>query len=126
MLRYLTAGESHGKCMIVIVDGMPAGLVVNKKSIDNELLRRMFGYGRGKRMAIESDKVEILSGLRKSRTIGSPVALMIDNVDKSIDRLPAVLEPRPGHADLAGALKYNHKDIRNVLERASARDNATE
>jgi len=122
MLRYLTSGESHGKCMLVIVDGVPAGLKVDKKKIDSELARRMLGYGRGKRMAIERDAVEILSGVRKSVTIGSPVAMMIKNVDQSIDRLPVVLGPRPGHADLTGALKFAHRDIRNVLERASARE----
>lgn len=122
MLRYLTSGESHGKCMLTILDGLPAGLFVSKKLIDAELSRRMFGYGRGKRMSIESDKVTILSGLKKERTIGSPVALSIENVDQSIDRLPAVLDPRPGHADLAGSLKYNTKDARDILERASARE----
>lgn len=122
MLRYLTSGESHGKCMLTIVDGMPAGLSVDEKAIDRELSRRMFGYGRGSRMKLESDKVQILSGLRKGVTIASPIAMMVKNIDQSIDRLPVVLDPRPGHADLAGALKYNLKDIRNVLERASARD----
>ena len=122
MLRYLTSGESHGKCMLTIVDGLPAGLLVDAKLIDAELFRRMSGYGRGKRMSIESDKVNVLSGLRKKRTIGSPVALLIENVDHSIDRLPAVVDPRPGHADLAGALKYNTKDARDILERASARE----
>lgn len=122
MLRYLTSGESHGKCMLTIIDGLPAGLTVDKKRIDAELLRRMYGYGRGRRMAIESDNVEILSGLRKGRTIGSPVALLIENKDHSIDRLPAVVDPRPGHADLAGALKYNTRDARDILERASARE----
>ena len=124
MLRYLTSGESHGKCMLTILDGLPAGLLVDKKLIDAELSRRMLGYGRGKRMSIESDKVNILSGLRNNRTIGSPVALLIDNADHSIDRLPAVVDPRPGHADLAGALKYNTKDARDILERASARETA--
>ena len=124
MLRYLTSGESHGKCLLTIVDGMPAGLSVDKKAVDNELARRMFGYGRGKRMNIEQDSVEILSGLRKGKTIGSPVAMMIENRDHSIDRMPAVPEPRPGHADLAGALKYGFDDVRNVLERASARETA--
>jgi len=122
MLRYLTSGESHGKCMLAILDGMPAGLLIDKSSIDMELSRRMAGYGRGKRMKIESDKVEILSGLRKSKTIGSPIAMMVKNVDQSIDRLPVVVEPRPGHADLTGALKYGTKDIRDVLERSSARE----
>lgn len=122
MLRYLTSGESHGKCMLTILDGMPAGLVIDKKMIDDELSRRMSGYGRGRRMRIESDKVRILSGLRKGKTIGSPIAMMVENVDHSIDKLPIILEPRPGHADLTGALKHDFKDIRNVLERASARD----
>lgn len=124
MLRYLTSGESHGRCLLTILEGMPAGLVVDKRHIDNELKRRMFGYGRGKRMSLEADKVEILSGLRKSVTIGSPIALMIPNVDRSIDSLPAVLYPRPGHADLAGALKYDLSDVRSVLERSSARETA--
>lgn len=122
MLRYLTGGESHGKCMLTIVDGMPAGLKVNKAMIDDELARRCLGYGRGKRMEIESDKVEILSGMRGGRTIGSPLSLLVKNVDQSIDRLPKVYEPRPGHADLNGVLKYNLDDIRDVLERASARE----
>lgn len=122
MLRYLTSGESHGKCMLTILDGMPAGLVIDESKINVELLQRMAGHGRGRRMKMESDRVQILSGLRKSMTIGSPIAMMIDNVDQSIDKLPAVLEPRPGHADLSGALKYDFKDVRNVLERASARE----
>lgn len=122
MLRYLTGGESHGKCMLTIVDGMPAGLNINKHIIDNELARRMCGYGRGKRMQIESDKVEIVSGLRGGRTIGSPVSIIVNNVDHSIDRLPKIYEPRPGHADLSGVLKYDLEDIRDVLERASARE----
>ena len=122
MLRYLTSGESHGKCMLTIIDGIPAGLYIDKSIIDLELARRMLGYGRGLRMTIESDKVDILSGLRKDRTIGSPVSLLIKNTDNSIDKLPKVYEPRPGHADLSGILKYNLSDIRDVLERASARE----
>ena len=122
MLRYLTGGESHGKCMLTIVDGMPANLHVDKSIIDDELTRRMLGHGRGKRMGIETDKVEILSGLRSGRTIGSPVSLLIKNIDQSIDKLPKIYEPRPGHADLGGVLKYNLSDIRDVLERASARE----
>ena len=122
MLRYLTSGESHGNCMLTILVGMPAGLLIDKRKIDDELSRRMFGYGRGKRMKIESDRVQIMSGLRRGLTIGSPIAMIVKNIDQSIDRLPIVLEPRPGHADLAGALKYGFKDIRDVLERASARD----
>ena len=108
--------------MLTIVDGIPAGLYIDKSIIDLELARRMLGYGRGLRMAIESDKVDILSGLRRDRTIGSPVSLLVKNVDHSIDKLPKVYEPRPGHADLSGILKYNLSDIRDVLERASARE----
>jgi len=122
MLRYLTGGESHGKCMLTIVDGLPAGLKVDNVVIDGELARRMLGYGRGKRMQIESDKVQILSGLRSGKTIGSPVSLLVKNTDQSIDSLPKVYEPRPGHADLSGILKYDLDDVRDVLERASARE----
>ena len=124
MLRYLTSGESHGKCLIAILDGMPAGLKVDESSIDEELARRMAGYGRGGRMKIEADKAQILSGLRRSMTIGSPITVMVKNIDQSIDRLPVILEPRPGHADLTGAIKYDRADIRDVLERASARETA--
>ncbi|MFH1190028.1 MAG: chorismate synthase [Candidatus Omnitrophota bacterium] len=122
MLRYMTSGESHGKAMLAILDGIPAGLRVEDSMINIDLYRRMLGYGRGRRMRMEADKVHILSGLRKFVTIGSPVTLMVNNVDNSIDRLPAVLNPRPGHADLTGAMKYDLKDIRSVLERASARE----
>ncbi len=125
MLRYLTGGESHGKSLVAIVDGVPSGLKVESAFLNRELSRRMAGFGRGKRMAIEKDAIEIVSGLRRSYTIGSPVTVMIANVDHSLDRLPEVLRPRPGHADLAGALKYGHTDMRNVLERASARDTAS-
>jgi chorismate synthase len=121
MLRYLTSGESHGRCVTAIVDGLPSGLCLSKKDIDSDLSRRKLGYGRGKRMSIES---EILSGLRKEVTIGSPITLLINNADHSIDSLPAILEPRPGHADLAGILKYGSKDARDILERASARETA--
>jgi len=124
MLKYLTAGESHGKCLVGILEGMPAGLKVDKRQIDAELTRRQKGYGRGARMKIEKDKVQIVSGLRKAKTIGSPIALLIENKDYKIDSLPSVVCPRPGHADLAGALKYNTKDIRDILERASARETA--
>lgn len=124
MLRYLTSGESHGKCLIAILEGLPAGLVIDKSRINEDLVMRMSGYGRGRRMKIERDKVQILSGLRRSKTIGSPIAMMIENADQSIDRLPAVLEPRPGHADLSGVLKYGLEDARDVLERASARETA--
>ena len=122
MLRYLTSGESHGKCMLAILEGLPAGLEVDLTAVNNELARRMVGYGRGKRMQIEADKAEILSGLRKNKTIGSPVSILIPNVDHSIDKMPVVLEPRPGHADLTGVLKYNSSDVRDILERASARE----
>ena len=122
MLRFLTAGESHGKCLIAILEGLPAGLKLNAAKIDAELKRRQSGYGRGPRMKIEKDKVQILSGLRKGLTLGSPIALKIDNKDFSIEKLPNETAPRPGHADLAGAIKYGFSDIRNVLERASARE----
>ena len=122
MIRYLTSGESHGKAMLAILDGMPSGLRVEESMINADLSRRMRGYGRGKRMKIEADKARILSGLRKSVTIGSPITIIVNNVDRSIDKLPAVLYPRPGHADLSGAIKYDLKDIRSVLERASARE----
>jgi len=125
MLKFLTAGESHGKSLIAILDGLPAGLKVDEARINNELKRRQSGYGRGPRMKIEKDKVEILSGLRKGLTLGGPIALKIENKDFSIEKLPSVTAPRPGHADLAGALKYDFSDIRNVLERASARETAS-
>ena len=124
MLRYLTAGESHGKFLLGILEGMPAGLRVEKGAINLELKRRQSGFGRGARMAIESDTVQILAGLRKGVTIGGPIALLIENKDSSIDSLPAVTRPRPGHADLAGAIKYDRSDIRDILERASARETA--
>ncbi|MDP3786366.1 MAG: chorismate synthase [Candidatus Omnitrophota bacterium] len=124
MLRYLTAGESHGKCLIGILEGMPSGLKVDKGTINLELKRRQAGFGRGPRMAIESDTVAILSGLRKGITMGSPIALSIENKDASIDTLPVVTRPRPGHADLAGVIKYDRDDIRDILERASARETA--
>jgi chorismate synthase len=124
MLRYLTAGESHGRTLIAILEGMVAGLKIDSKLIDEELKRRQMGYGRGERMKIESDKVEILSGIRKDITIGSPIAVMIENRDFSIDKLPKITCPRPGHADLAGALKYGATDIRDILERSSARETA--
>ena len=124
MLRYMTAGESHGKALIAILEGMPAGLKLDTGIINAQLKRRQQGYGRGARMKIESDTVEILSGIRKSISIGSPIALLIKNEDFKIDRLPPVYCPRPGHADLAGMLKYSTKDARDILERASARETA--
>src|SRR4029450_12364159 len=136
MLRFLTAGESHGPALTVIVEGLPAGLPVDRAAIDADLRRRQGGYGRGGRMRIESDSVEILSGVRHGKTLGSPVALVVRNKDHenwrdvmSPDPRPpearvrrAVKSPRPGHADLAGALKYLTDDLREVLERASARE----
>jgi len=124
MLTFTTAGESHGKCLIVIVNGFPAGVQLNESDINAELKRRQGGFGRGGRMQIESDKVCILSGVRKSTTIGSPICLKIENKDSKIDVLPDVTRPRPGHADLAGIIKYGQKDVRNILERASARETA--
>jgi len=124
MMRYMTAGESHGEALVLIVDGFPSGLRADNKFINNELKRRMGGYGRGGRMSIERDSAHILSGVRKGVTIGSPISMLIKNKDFSINKLPVVTKARPGHADLAGVLKYNEKDIRNVLERASARETA--
>lgn len=124
MLRYLTAGESHGKCLVAILEGMPAGLPLDPERINQELRRRQQGYGRGGRMLIEQDTVQIISGVRRGTTMGSPIALEIQNKDCSIDALPVVTRPRPGHADLTGALKYDQEDIRTILERASARETA--
>jgi chorismate synthase len=138
-LRFLTAGESHGPALTVIVEGLPAGLLVDRTAIDRDLRRRMGGYGRGGRMKIESDRVEVLGGVRHARTLGSPVALLVRNVDHArwteamrTDGSPPadaaaarrVTRPRPGHGDLAGALKYQTHDARDVLERASARETA--
>jgi len=125
MLRYLTAGESHGKCLIAILEGMVAGLKIDDAFINTELKRRQQGFGRGGRMSIEHDKAQVLSGIRKGVTIGSPIAIMIENRDSSIDKKPPVLCPRPGHADLAGSLKYDFDDARNALERSSARETAS-
>ena len=124
MLRYLTAGESHGKAIIAILEGMPAGLRIAIDNINHQLKRRQLGFGRGRRMQIENDKAQILSGLKGGKTLGSPIALSVGNKDFSIERLKKVLCPRPGHADLAGLLKYGMVDIREVLERASARSTA--
>jgi chorismate synthase len=119
-----TAGESHGRALIALVEGMPAGVAVDKPFIDAELRRRQGGYGRGGRQKIEEDKIEILSGVRKGLTIGSPIALQIINNDSRLDDAPPVHRPRPGHADLAGSLKWLTTDCRPVLERASARETA--
>jgi len=128
MLRYMTAGESHGRSLIAILDGVPAGLKLDaeaRKVITRELARRMHGYGRGGRMSIESaDNFNILSGIRKGVTIGSPIGIEIPNKDFKIDSLPEIKAPRPGHADLAGMQKYGLKEARSVLERASARETA--
>jgi len=125
MLRFLTSGESHGKFLLAILEGMPCGLKIDKKFINQELARRQKGFGRGPRMKIEKDKAEIISGIKEEKTLGSPIGILIKNKDFSIDYLPKVISPRPGHADLAGVLKYGFKDIRNVLERASARETAS-
>jgi chorismate synthase len=141
MLRFLTSGESHGPGLVTIVEGLPAGLTIDFDAITLELRRRQGGYGRGRRMVIETDRAEILSGVRRGKTTGAPVALLVRNKDwenwqNTMHAEPqappgstganraAVVRPRPGHADLAGALKYDHDDIRDVLERASARETA--
>jgi chorismate synthase len=150
-MRYLTAGESHGRAITAILEGIPANLEITKEDIDRELARRQGGYGRGGRMKIETDKANVLSGIRGGKTLGSPITLQIENRDwinwkevmdpfgdsgysqeelviKKETKIkhvkPKVTKPRPGHADLAGSLKYNHEDIRNILERASARETA--
>lgn len=134
MLRFLDAGETHGKCLTAIIEGLPSKLEIDIDKINEMLALRQGGYGRGGRMKIESDRVEILSGVRGGKTLGSPVALMVKNRDyqnwepimspESSNGERAVYVPRPGHADLTGALKYDHEDMRNVLERASARETA--
>ncbi len=134
MLRYFTAGETHGKCLITIVEGLPAGVKIDVQKINDMLKRRQQGYGRGGRMAIESDTAEIFSGVRGGYSLGSPIAVKVENKDwsawenimgaeEAVDE-KSVIAPRPGHADLTGGFKYNHRDLRNVLERASARETA--
>jgi chorismate synthase len=134
-LRFTTAGESHGPGLVTIVEGLPAGLPVSQQDIDGDLARRQLGHGRGGRMKIESDRAIVWGGLRHGRTLGSPVALLIENRDHANwsermnpwpveEQLDEVHLPRPGHADLAGVLKYGFTDVRNVLERASARETA--
>jgi chorismate synthase len=138
MLKFTTAGESHGRALVAIVEGLPAGVPVDVGQINHELKRRQWGYGRGGRMKIEKDQAEILSGVRHGLTLGSPLALMIENKDwanwtevmaaEPRDIAPEksrrVKRPRPGHADLAGGLKFGARDLRNILERASARETA--
>ncbi|TVL98708.1 MAG: chorismate synthase [Candidatus Brocadia sp. WS118] len=124
MLYFKTAGESHGKCLIAIIEGFPSGVFLDESVIHQEMKRRQGGIGRGGRMQIEDDRVEILCGIRKGITLGSPICLQIKNHDYKIDELPVVTRPRPGHADLSGVLKYHEKDARNILERASARETA--
>ncbi|MCA9185950.1 MAG: chorismate synthase [Pirellulaceae bacterium] len=121
MLRYWTAGESHGKALIALVDGFPAGIDIDTSIIDTELKRRQGGYGRGGRQRIETDRVDILSGIWRGQSIGSPVALQVVNKDYKLERLDDLDRPRPGHGDLTGAIKYLGS-IRGVLERASARE----
>jgi chorismate synthase len=135
-LRFFTSGESHGRALTGILEGIPSGFPITAEYIDRELRRRQGGHGRGGRMKIESDHAEILSGVRWGRTLGSPISILIENKDwknwqqgMSVDAaydgsLQPVTRPRPGHADLAGVLKYNHSDIRNILERSSARETA--
>lgn len=144
ILRFLTSGESHGKCLNAIIEGVPAGVTIDTDFINNELARRQIGYGRGGRMLIEKDTVKILSGVRHGKSIGSPICLEIENKDWENWTIPMnseeielteenfkilnskkITKARPGHADLAGALKYNHSDIRNILERSSARETTT-
>jgi chorismate synthase len=133
--RFTTAGESHGPGLVAIVEGVPAGLELDREALDRDMARRQLGHGRGGRMKIETDTVEVRSGMRHGRTLGSPIAVLVANrdyayseermnpwpVDASVDEVHL---PRPGHADLVGAQKYGHDDIRNVLERASARETA--
>lgn len=123
-LDYRTAGESHGQAMVVLVEGLPAGLTLDQQTIDGALRRRQGGFGRGGRMKIERDAVAILSGVRNGVTIGSPVAMQVVNKDWRIDSAPPVHRPRPGHADFAGAMKWLTNDCRTTLERASARETA--
>ncbi len=144
IFRFLTSGESHGQCLNAIIEGVPSGITIENKFINDELARRQVGYGRGGRMLIEKDTVKILSGVRHGKSIGSPICLeienkdwtnwiipmnsqVVDNTDENLNLIESkkIINVRPGHADLAGALKYNHKDIRNILERSSARETTT-
>ena len=135
-MRYITAGESHGPELTTIIEGLPAGMPLSAEDINFELARRQTGYGRGGRMLIETDQVRITSGVRHGKTLGSPVTLVVENKDwknwttvmsiedvEEKDRhLRRLARPRPGHADLVGGMKYHHSDLRNVLERSSARE----
>src|SRR5437868_4655174 len=126
-LSYRTAGESHGKAMLALIEGLPAGVPVDTAFIDGELRRRQGGYGRGGRQKIETDHVEFQSGVRLGKTIASPILMLIPNKDSRLDDLsktPPLHRPRPGHADLAGSIKWLTTDCRETLERASARETA--
>ncbi len=122
MLRYLTAGESHGPCMIAVIEGLPYGMPVDLAHVNAELARRQGGYGRGARMKMEKDEAEAVSGVRNGHSLGSPLALRIGNRVQNSEQLGAITRPRPGHADLAGALKFGTQDARDVAERSSARE----
>lgn len=135
-MRYLTAGESHGPELTTIIEGVPAGLTLSVEAINQELARRQGGYGRGGRMKIEKDQIRITSGVRHGKTLGSPITMIVENrdwknwqkvmsvepVEEKAEKLRRVAKPRPGHADLVGGMKYHHSDLRNVLERSSARE----
>ena len=139
-MRYLTSGESHGPQLTVIIEGVPANLEIHAADINEEMFKRQGGYGRGRRMQIEKDSVEIVSGVRNGYTLGSPITLIVTNddfkhwrkimgadpiSDEDQENMKRVItKPRPGHADLIGGMKYNHRDLRNVLERSSARETA--
>src|SRR5690349_13954078 len=138
MFRFETAGESHGECLVATLTGLPAGIPISLEAVNRELWRRQQGYGRGGRMKIETDRAEIVAGVRHSQTIGSPIGILIRNkdwqnwtealpvedIEGGEDKRKPVTRPRPGHADLAGAIKYNFHDARYILERASARETA--
>src|ERR1700722_7241949 len=127
LLSYRTAGESHGKALISLVEGLPAGVTIDQPFIDSELRRRQGGYGRGGRQKIETDHVEFLTGVRMGKTIASPITMLIPNKDSRLEDLtktPPLNRPRPGHADLAGSIKWLTTDCRETLERASARETA--
>jgi chorismate synthase len=136
MFRFLTAGESHGPCLTMIVEGLPAGLAIEKAVVDADLRRRQGGYGRGGRMKIEKDSIRFLAGVRHGRTLGSPITMQIENLDwvnweEKMNAVPvdatieSITRVRPGHADFTGAIKYGHDDVRNVIERSSSRETAS-